>query len=81
MTYDLIIKAMCRMARIMPQTFESDVDSMIHESDGLLNREAAAYLVMNEMGYRLDTHVMGSKESTVFTYLFSKKAINNKEVR
>lgn len=70
--YGIIQAAMCNMAGITPQTFESDVETIIEETEGLMTKEAAAYLVMNNMGFRLDTNRMGSMDSSVFTYLFTR---------
>ena len=70
---ELIKKALANMAGLWPDQFDAEVGSKVHESDNLLTKEAAAYAVLDEYGFRLDTHVMGDKNSSVFTYLFTRK--------
>jgi len=69
---DLIMKALNNMAGVFPDQFTAEVESKVSESDGLLTREAAAFAVLKEYGFRLDSHVMGNRNSAVFTYLVTR---------
>ena len=69
---DLIKKALANMAGVMPNQFDAELKSKVFESDNVLTKEAAAFAVLQEYGFRLDSHVMGNRNSAVFTYLVTR---------
>lgn len=68
MVYEIMIKAANRMGNILPSLFELDVQKEIEKADGLLTKEAAAYLVFQRLGFRIDSSVIGDQNAVVFIY-------------